>query len=88
VLPSLLKATRGVGAKDVDGKNARLYLVRSLRRKSPTAMARFKENFAQYLNDTEIMMLAAEADGTILRVAVNTDYINNTNYGDEKEIRI
>ena len=50
-LPILLRATRGAGAKEVDEKNARMYLMRSLRRKSPTAMARFKENLASYLHD-------------------------------------
>ena len=80
VLPLLLKATRGVGAKDVDDKNARLYLIRSLRRKSPTAMARFKENYAQYLDDEEVMMLAAQADGTILKVVQNTSYINKKEF--------
>lgn len=80
VLPQLLKATRGMGAKDVDDKNARMYLVRSLRRKSPTAMARFKENIEDYLKDEELMMLAAEADGTILKIVTNTDYINKPEF--------
>jgi hypothetical protein len=49
--------------------------MRSLRRKSPTATARFKEIFKDYLHDREVMMLAAWADGTIIKSVVNTDYI-------------
>ena len=79
-LPLLLRATRGVGAKDVDDKNARMYLMRSLRRKSPTAMARFKENLSNYLQDEEIMMISAQADGTILKLVANTKYINNQQF--------
>ena len=75
-LPILLKATRGLGAKEIDEKNARMYLMRSLRRKSPTAMARFKENLASYLHDEELMLLAAAADGTLLKLVTKTKYID------------
>ncbi len=80
VLPILLRATRGVGLKENDEKNERTYFIRSLRRKSPTATNRFKENFERYLSDAEIVMLAAEADGTVLKTLAHTDYVKNEDF--------
>lgn len=79
-LPILLRATRGVGLKESDEKSDRMYLMRSLRRKSPTAMARFKENYAKYLSDSEVIMLAAEADGSILKTLAETEYIRREDF--------
>ncbi|MBQ7373918.1 MAG: DUF4116 domain-containing protein [Clostridia bacterium] len=80
VLPVLLKLTGGVGEMAENGKNDRMYLMRSLRRKSPTATARFKENFKDYLLDREVMMLAAWADGTIIKLMQNTEYLSDEDF--------
>lgn len=80
VLPVLLMATKGVGMREASEKNERMYLIRSLRRKSPTAVARFKENYQQYLNDREVIILSAEADGTMLKTLAHTEYIHDEQF--------
>lgn len=80
VLPILLKQTGGIGLSDSANKDARMYMMRSLRRKSPTAVARFKENFTEYLKDEEMVMLVASADGTVLRTLEKTDYAKNEKF--------
>lgn len=77
VLPTLLKLSGGMGVNAESAKSDRTYLMRSLRRKSPTAIARFKENYKDYLLDKEIMMLAAWSDGTIIKLLCNTDYVKD-----------
>lgn len=80
VLPILLKQTGGVGLSDSSNKDARMYMMRSLRRKSPTAVARFKENYTEYLKDEEMVMLVASADGTVLKTLAKTDYVKNEKF--------
>ena len=75
VLPVLLKLTGGLGENADNGRSDRMYLMRSLRRKSPTAIVRFKENIKDYLLDKEIMLLAAWADGSIIKLLTSTDYV-------------
>ena len=79
-MPILLKATHGAGAKEVDATTERIYLLRSLRRKSPTAIARFKENLSKYINDEELVTSVAVADGSILKNLVGTDYLKKEDF--------
>lgn len=75
VLPLLLKYTAGVGAKDARDKDERMYEMRSLRRKSPVAVQRFKENYQKHLADRELVLLAAYADGSVIKTLAHTEYI-------------
>lgn len=80
ILPLLLKATGGINANAVRKKDERMYFLRSLRRKSPTAIIRFKENYKDYLQDSEVVFSAATADGTVLKTLINTEYIKDENF--------
>lgn len=80
ILPILLKATGGINVNAVKEKDERMFMMRSLRRKSPTAVARFKENYNDYLADRELVFTAARADGTIIKVLTNTEYINSVEF--------
>lgn len=80
VLPLLLKYTGGASAQASKIKDERMYEMRSLRRKSPVAVARFKENYEKYLGDVEMVMLAAYADGNILKTLAHTDYIKDEKF--------
>ena len=73
VLPLLLRYLGKAAGVD-DGKDERVYLLRSLRRKSPRAVERFKQNYACYLADREVVYSVAQADGTVLRTLAETDY--------------
>lgn len=80
VLPILLKATGGINAKTVKAKDDRMFLLRSLRRKSPTAINRLKENISEYLSDKEVMFTLAWADGTVLKILKGTEYLKNNEF--------
>lgn len=80
VLPILLKKTGGINVKAVKEKDERMFTLRSLRRKSPIAVERFKENYRNHLNDKEVMYLAGEADGTVLKTLIDTEYAKDEEF--------
>ena len=80
VLPILLKKTKGASENVENARGEKVYLMRSLRRKSPTAIARVKDNLKDYICDREIMMLLAWADGTIIRLLAKTDYVKDQDF--------
>lgn len=73
VLPLLLKYL-GKMPSSSQNKDERMYMLRSIRRKSPKAVERFKENYLSYLDDRELVYAVAEADGTVLKTLSHTDY--------------
>lgn len=79
VIPLLLRYL-GKTAGQSPEKDERTYTLRSLRRKSPKAVERFKQNYKNYLNDRELVFCVAKADGTVLKTLADTEYAKDPDF--------
>ncbi|MBO6263405.1 MAG: DUF4116 domain-containing protein [Clostridia bacterium] len=76
VLPVLLAYTQGAGVS-IRPETERDKLIRSLRRKSTVAVKSLEENISEYINDREVITLAAAIDGGILAYLNESELISD-----------
>lgn len=79
VIPLLLRYLGKTAGQGLD-KDERIYTMRSLNRKSPKAVERFKQNYQKYLGDRELVFCVAKADGTVIKTLAETGYAQDSDF--------